>query len=231
MDLVCSFDDEQALAAYRPYFDVVSSVPQEAGFYLCLRQGVLALCRGADSSGVHIAISDVRRRLRGDFLLGRACGINRSAPVHILDGTAGLGVDGLALALAGQRVTLVEREPVLWALLHNLLERSADLDVLLELDDCARQLVRAAQMPYDVIYLDPMFPARGKNALPGKRLQYLAELLHDAEPFDEDLLELAQTRARSRVVVKRRLKDPALGRPDWSIRGRSVRYDVFQGRG
>ena len=89
----------------------------------------------------------------------------------------------------------------------------------------------AAGVKSDVIYLDPMFPGRRKKALPNKRMQYLNMLLGESEPFDASLLELARQRARNRVVLKRRLKDPELLAPDWALKGRSVRYDVYRGYG
>ena len=61
-------------------------------------------------------------------------------------------------------------------------------------------------------------------------MQYLAELLGQDDEFEEDLLEVALAHATSRVVLKRRLKARLIGKPDWQIRGRSVRYDVYRGR-
>lgn len=186
--------------------------------------------RRGDRKGIAVERQEIERRLQGQFLLGRACGIRRGHPLRVLDATAGLGVDGMALALSGQSVHLVEREPALWALLTNLLRRFGPVsgDVRLTLDD-ARALLARSDEVYDVVYFDPMFPPRSKTALPGKRMQYLAALLGEASPIDTVTIELARSRARSRVVLKRRAKDPVLGRPDWTIRGRAVRYDVYRG--
>ena len=93
--------------------------------------------------------------------------------------------------------------------------------------------VLADDSVHDVICLDPMFPQRRKRALPGKRMQYLGALLEqsgqEVEPDAAGMVLLARPHARSRVVLKRRLKDPPTGAPDWSLKGRSVRYDVFRG--
>lgn len=186
------------------------------------------LVRRGDRRGVWVESPEIRRRLQGDFLLGRACGLRRGYPQRILDATAGLGVDGLALALAGAQVHLVERDAVLWALLHNLLERLEIPGVELTRGDAGKIL--AGDTCWDVVYFDPMFPARGKTALPGKRMQYLAALLGEGDAFDQPLLAAAREKATARVVLKRRLKDTPLADPDWSIRGRSVRYDVYRGR-
>ncbi|MEM8768090.1 MAG: class I SAM-dependent methyltransferase [Pseudomonadota bacterium] len=167
------------------------------------------------------------RRLAGDFMLGRACGLKRGVTLSIVDATAGLGVDAMALALRGQRLTLIERQPQLWALLVDLKARLGLTEVTLRRLDHRTALT--AQEPVDVIYFDPMFPQRRKGALPGKAMQYLAALVDDDGEFDENLINLARERARQRVVLKRRARDPALLSPDWSIRGRSVRYDVYRG--
>lgn len=52
----------------------------------------------------------------------RALGVRRGA--HILDTTAGLGSDAFVIADAGYHVTLVERHPVLFALLEEPLSPS-----------------------------------------------------------------------------------------------------------
>ena len=242
MDLVCDPADLQELAAIAEHFKVVGAVSDDRNskieavgeFHLKYAGGCLSLHRTGDDRGVFVGAREIPQRLRGDFLLGRACGIgqagqrNLSVPrITILDATAGLGVDGLALARCGALVTLVEREPVLWALLQNLLSRIGGHEITLLLDDCHRVLEAADS--FDVVYFDPMFGHRAKSALPGKRMQYLAELLRNTEPFDESLIELAKNRARSRVVLKRRAKAPPVGKPDWTIKGRTVRYDVYRG--
>jgi hypothetical protein len=43
-------------------------------------------------------------------------------------------------------------------------------------------------------------------------------------------LERARERALRRVVLKRRARDPVIGRPDWTVRGKAVRYDVYRGK-
>ncbi|TNF89835.1 MAG: hypothetical protein EP301_02195 [Gammaproteobacteria bacterium] len=222
--IVCGRGDEILLHQMLGGFEPISR--PDAGFYLCFEDDVLQLRRVPDAQGVWVTPEEMARRLSGQFLLGRACGL--SAPgMHVLDAMGGLGVDAMALARKGARVDVVEREPMLWALLKDLIRRSGRVDVSAMLADSGEFLKGGAF--YDVIYLDPMFPPRRKKALPGKRMQYLGALLADTEPFDMSLVALAQTRARSRVVLKRRLKDPLESEPDWSLKGRSVRYDVFRG--
>ena len=242
MHLVCEPADLWELGTIVEHFQVVDTAPEipngsdanSTTFYLRYGGGCLYLHRMGDDRGVFVAAREIPRRLQGDFLLGRACGMGQAGrrgsqigPITILDATAGLGLDGLALARCGATVTLVEREPVLWALLQNLMLRIGADTVTLVLDDCHR-LLEAAD-PFDVVYFDPMFGPRRKSALPGKRMQYLGELLKGTTLFDESLIEIARNRARSRVVLKRRAKAPPVGSPDWVIKGRTVRYDVYRG--
>ncbi len=237
MDLLCELAERDnvgylRMERWRAHFRLVESVPErESEFYLRFRDGRLSLCKGGDERGVEVRVQDVERRTRGDFLLGRACGGRRGSVPSILDATAGLGLDGVALAMAGYRMTLMEREPVLWVLLDNLLQRVGLNGVTLHLGETETMLDSSNPPSWDVIYLDPMFPDRNKTALPAKRMQYLAAVLGDSRPFDDRLIDKARTKARSRVVLKRRLKDPMIGRPDWQIRGRSVRFDVYRAGG
>lgn len=204
------------------------SPPDIEEFFLWFDGRHLELRKAGDRRGVWVREEEVRRRLKGDFLLGRACGIAGGTALKILDGMGGLGVDGLALAVAGQRVTLVEREPALWAMILDLRRRMGLEEVVtVVLADVADYLPEGDET-FDVVYFDPMFAPRGKKALPGKRMQYLGALLQDADRFDPALVDVARERSH-RVVLKRRLRDPVEIGPDWQIRGRSVRYDVYRG--
>jgi 16S rRNA (guanine1516-N2)-methyltransferase len=225
--IVCSSADESLLRDTVGKFERLSTPTDD--YYLSFEEGVLQLRRIGDRRGVFVTEAEIERRLSGPFLLGRACGLPAS-DAHVLDATGGLGVDAMALSRRGVRVHIVEREPMLWALLKDLIRRAGATEVTATLADSLDVL---AESPvYDVIYLDPMFPERRKKALPGKRMQFLGELLAQSSqqrPFDMALIAVAQSRARSRVVLKRRLKDPLEAAPDWSLKGRSIRYDVFRG--
>jgi len=211
--------------------------PQDAqGYYLWWRDDRLLLYRGDDDHGVCLQPTEFQRRatLRGE--LARACGVTAKHRPRILDAMAGLGVDGMTLAALGCQVVMIERHAALWAMLDSLLRVVAGegptRPEVVHADAWAwLQARRCDDSDFDVIYLDPMFPARRKGALPGKALQYLAEL---APPDSRDLtdwIQLAMQHARSRVVLKRRLRDPLVAAPDWQIKGRSVRYDVYRAAG
>ncbi|OQX17873.1 MAG: hypothetical protein BWK76_09210 [Desulfobulbaceae bacterium A2] len=163
--------------------------------------------------------------------------LGRETPL-ILDLTAGLGRDAFRLAAAGCRVTLLERHPVVAALLADGIARAAAEPLtapvaarmtLLPID--ARDLPRDGSPgcpPAEIVLLDPMFPTRNKSARVKKELQVLQRLLGDEGDGDE-LLALALQHARRRVVVKRPRLAPYLAghKPSFSLSGRTTRYDIY----
>lgn len=160
---------------------------------------------------------------------------------RLLDLTAGLGRDSFVLASLGATVVMVERHPVVFALLADGLERArerglADPDLrsilarLSAVQNSAEAFLselEPSQQP-DVIYLDPMFPPREKSGKVKKDMQLFHQLVGANEDADH-LLPLALAHARYRVVVKRPAQAPYLnGRePGYSLKGKSTRFDVY----
>ncbi len=118
--------------------------------------------------------------------------------------------DGFVLATLGCRVELIERNPVVAALLQDGLERAAAAAEVAPIvarmtlrQGNAIELMRewSGEAP-QVIYLDPMFPHRDKSALVKKEMRLFRPFVGD----DDDapaLLEAALALASHRVVVKR----------------------------
>ncbi len=161
-------------------------------------------------------------------LLGRALG--RSVQ-SVIDATGGLGEDALRLALMGFDVRVVERQPVLAAMLDDAVARlGARLDPgrMTPVRGDAREVLPALDPRPDAVYVDPMFPPKRRvSALPRKSIQIIRALAGD-DPDAADLVALARQVARQRVVVKRPDHAPPLvPEPSHDIRGKLVRYDVY----
>jgi len=172
--------------------------------------------------------------------IAKAIGIKQGKPIpSVLDATAGLGKDAYVFACLGCPVTLLERSPIIAALLKDGIGRgtlniefSATIANGFTLHNAdALQYIQAldeAQRP-DVIYLDPMYPEKKKSASVKKNMQILQKLLgHDLDT-DEILLAALQ-KARKRVVVKRPKGATQLqvGRsPTLSYESKTTRYDVY----
>lgn len=170
--------------------------------------------------------------------LAKAIGIKPGFKPTVLDATAGLGRDAHVLATLGLPLYLVERSPIVSALLADGIHR-AGLDMetgglfdnnmhLLTGDAKVLIPVICEQQAIDVIYLDPMYPHRSKSALVKKEMRALRALVGD-DPDIHELLGIALRYARQRVVVKRPRNAPPVSayNPTHSIKSKNTRYDVY----
>ena len=142
--------------------------------------------------------------------IAKAVGLKSGAMPTVVDATAGLGRDAFVLASLGCKVTLIERSPVVAALLQDGLARAAqDPEIgswvsermhLLQ-GPAVDNLLALPERP-EVIYLDPMFPHKQKSALVKKEMRVFQSLV--GPDLDADaLLPAALAVAGKRVVVKR----------------------------
>ncbi|MGJ8525474.1 Ribosomal RNA small subunit methyltransferase J [Halomonadaceae bacterium LMG 33818] len=172
-------------------------------------------------------------------LIAKACGFKPGIVPNIIDATAGLGRDAFVLATLGAEVLMIERVPVIAALLADGLKRAqvdeetADIAARMVLrqgnavTDMAT-LVASSPVPPEVIHLDPMFPHRTKSALVKKEMR----IFRDLAGADDDahlLLEAALDVATHRVVVKRPKGAPPIGgrAPNHIIEEKNSRYDLY----
>lgn len=158
----------------------------------------------------------------------RACKPTKG--MRVLDATAGWGRDAAILASFGADVLMLERQPIMAALLADGLSRllpDSPLTLSLVHADAKDYLQALLNTDYpDVIYIDPMHPERQKSALVKKDMQALQQLI-GADTDVCELIQLAITRTRQRVVVKWPQRLPALIQPDACITGKTVRFDVY----
>jgi 16S rRNA (guanine1516-N2)-methyltransferase len=245
---VHSSDTEQAKRIAKkwqlPYIGDRNAVSQHPtlSFLLQVNEQRLELCKLDEPKLGAICVDFVdgavahRRKFGGGRGqdIAKAIGLKHGFTPHVLDATAGLGRDGFLLAGLGCQVTLMERMPIVAALLDDGLAR-AQLNS--EINDIANnmQLIHAssienmslAQQP-DVIYLDPMYPHREKSALVKKEMRVFQSLV--GEDLDADaLLTPALALAKYRVVVKRPSYAPPLDnkKPSTSIKMKKNRFDVY----
>jgi 16S rRNA (guanine1516-N2)-methyltransferase len=216
----------------------------EADFALQLTDNGLQLQQLADDAPGAVRVDFVEgaaahRRLFGGGsgqMIAKAVGIQPGVRPRVLDATAGLGKDAFVLASLGCEMSLIERQPIIAALLEDGLARGRqDSEVgdiigrMRLLTGNAIELIRAWQGEApQVIYLDPMFPHREKTALVKKEMRLFRPLVGD----DMDapaLLEAALALATHRVVVKRPRKAPCIDgpKPGHVLDGKSSRYDIY----
>ncbi len=170
--------------------------------------------------------------------IAKAVGLKHGFTPHVLDATAGLGRDSFVLASLGCQVTMLERNPVVAALLENGLERAKlNEDVATIANNMS--LVHSSlidshpeSIKPDIIYLDPMYPHKEKSAAVKKEMRVFQTLV--GEDLDADgLLAPALALATYRVVVKRPTYAPPLANktPSTSIKMKKNRFDVYVNQG
>lgn len=191
---------------------------------------------------VDLLSAEIKYRLKSsggkNQLIAKAIGIKNKKRPFIIDATAGFGTDGFIMSTLGAEVIMLERSPIISALLEDGLKRLAEdeiskkINLSLQTDDAYKwlpQLLKTSNKKPDVIYLDPMYPKGSKSALNKKKMR----VLHDIVGSDTDaknLLQIALKTAKNRIVVKRpKLAKPLADlKPDliFSSNG-SCRYDVY----
>ena len=217
-------------------------VAEPAGADALLRltaDGVDLLPLGRDAPGpvtVDFAAGAMthRRRAGHNEPLGRAVGVGKRQHLYVADATAGLGRDSFVLADLGCQVTMFERSSAVFALLRDGLRRGLASELPRVAEACGRMQLERGEFEarrggreFDVVYLDPMFPARRKSARVKKDMWIFQQLLQ--EEASPQLLDAALAAARHRVVVKRPARAPALAErePSYVLPGKTVRFDVY----
>ncbi len=190
-------------------------------------------------------------KMRGDFttmlprlkqpnlsreLIVRAAKIkNEGRELTAVDATAGMGEDSLLLAAAGFNVILYEYDPIIAALLEDTLKRASTEKYLDKITariklkkEYSISAINNIEFVPDVVFLDPMFPERSKSGLIKKKFQLLQQLESPCSD-EKELLEAAIKAGPKKIVIKRPAKGAYLAgrKPDYSLEGKAIRYDVF----
>lgn len=131
---------------------------------------------------------------------------------------------------------MIENHPIIAALLKDGLIRGYENKKIgfwlkkrlhLIFDNSLNMLKMPISKP-DVIYLDPMYPVSKKKSLPKKNMQFLRKLIKKNNQ-NENLLNIARSFAKKRIVVKR----PSNAEPisndkiDFTVSNKHHRFDIY----
>lgn len=92
---------------------------------LTLTDGRLSLCADFTDMRPRLMPGSLQRELLVKAAVLKGFAQKQGRPLHVVDATAGLGTDSLLLAAAGCEVTLIERNPVIAALVRDALARAS----------------------------------------------------------------------------------------------------------
>ncbi|WP_371379747.1 class I SAM-dependent methyltransferase [Thalassotalea aquiviva] len=167
--------------------------------------------------------------------IAKAVGLKHGFNPHVLDATAGLGRDAFLLASLGCKVTMMERQIPVAALLYDGLERAKRDPEIGQWIEQRMQLINTSSIEamnqvddVDVVYLDPMYPHKQKSAAVKKEMRVFQTLV-GSDPDADELLAQALDIAKYRVVVKRpNYAEPLAAKaPSTSIKMKKNRFDVY----
>lgn len=230
-------------------FTLTKHQPSE-GFQLLLAENGLQLC-ALDGPKLNplmvdfVAGANAHRRQFGGGRgqsIAKAVGLKSGANPNVIDGTAGLGKDAFVLASLGCKVLLVERHPVVRALLADGLHRAYQDEAIgpwmqtrMTLSPWGQigQLVddnSQGDFNPDVVYLDPMYPhKKGKQSALVKKDMRLFQSLVGSDLDADELLTPALSIAKKRVVVKRPTHGDFLQqkKPSFQLTMKKNRFDVY----
>ena len=212
-------------------------------FFFKVKEGRLELHKNNENQEFCIYVDFIsgkmfhRRKFGGgrNQAIARAVGLKSHKSLKIIDATAGLGCDSFVLASLGCYVHMLERNPVIGALLCDGLSRAKScvgIGKWVEdrmsfcFDDFCKDSMDHPFKP-DVVYLDPMFPEKNKSARVKKELQIIQSVVGQCS--DDNLLSTALSVARKRVVVKRSANAPYLDqkKPDEILKTPKNRFDLY----
>ncbi|KGQ24087.1 class I SAM-dependent methyltransferase [Gallibacterium anatis] len=215
----------------------------QAPFALVLEPQRLALYKTDETKLGAICVDFVagtmahRRKFGGGRgeAVAKAVGVKKGKLPKVLDATAGLGRDAFVLAAIGCELSLVERNPVVAALLEDGLQRAYQ-DA--EIGDFMQQRMKLLPIKtiaeldpetgkFDVVYLDPMFPHKNKSALVKKEMRVFQSLV--GADLDADQLLATALKLAHRVVVKRPDYAGYLAecKPHFSQTTKNHRFDIY----
>lgn len=182
---------------------------------------------------------DYRRQLKskGSELISRAVGAGKKGN-HVLDLTAGMGVDAVTLTQLGYQVVSVERHPLVYLCLESAYNQwiSPHKDRLKFIFSdvlSVIQQVRAGmyafpdQSLFQVAYYDPMFPQKKKSALPRQEMVLLQKLTNEDPDSPQVIENLVKNKFFKRIVVKRPLNAETIIKPSSQLKGKLIRYDIY----
>ncbi len=168
--------------------------------------------------------------------LTKAVGIKQGHRPTICDTTAGYGTDSFIFASFGCVVTMIERSPIIWALLDDGLKRAAADRILGDkviknitlFRGNSIELLKKMDKKFETIYMDPMYPPRRSSALNKRKMRVLRSLVGDDADHAE-LLKCSMRYAKGRVVVKRPAHAPQIENQSvsYQVKGKRSRYDIY----
>ena len=172
------------------------------------------------------------KRRDHETLLKKALG-KKNKNLTIFDGTAGFLSDTLIFLALGHKVIACEQSRVLFLLLSDAINRAKTklnfLDNLNLIHGDALDVYKIIE-DIDVIYLDPMYPPKKKNALRSGIMNDIKSILklENIENLEDQVFFDFKKNKFKKIILKRPIKSKIIDNSlNYQIKGKSTRFDVY----
>jgi 16S rRNA (guanine1516-N2)-methyltransferase len=153
----------------------------------------------------------------------------------IIDATGGWAGDAMLMCLQGYTVTVIERLPLMAALIEEAFWRLAKSEYVANnpivvptvLWGNAAELLANFVGEVDCVYLDPMFPTRKKKKAASNKQMQLLQWLAGADCDASDVAAIAKQRFPRLAVKRPDHAEPLLAVPAIQFSSKLVHYDVY----
>ena len=145
----------------------------------------------------------------------------------ILDCTAGFGHDSYLLRSLGFNLVMIEKSPIISLMLKHAVEKIQKSKFYLYHGD-ALDFLNHTDVVFDYIYFDFMFNRNKNKSLSSKNDEAL-KILAENDNNREELVDLAITKCREKVVVKGPIRgsNEIKLKPSYSITSKLLKYDMY----
>lgn len=237
--LVYVTNDKTLLHLKKLYLDFIYSIKTNDK-QLTLKNSQLYLLLKAKELSIDFSNNDIASRIDPK---SKKCSVvqavegRKKDKMLILDTTAGLGRDSFTLAARGHTIIAIEKDPYIFLLLKDALERAKNIEHLKAiaenitlLNQDSHEYINNNTLYFDCIYIDPMFPERKKSAKVKQNMQIMHNIAFNDEKTNELLVENSiQAKRTKKLVVKRPINAEFLANktPSSQIKGKSNRFDIY----
>ena len=153
----------------------------------------------------------------------------------IVDATGGWAGDALLMSMQGYDVTVIERLPIMAALIKEAFTRFTKCEwaqknsILIPRVLCgdANYLLPQLSGTADCVYLDPMFPQKKKKSAATNKYMQLLQWLAEADSDASDVSRIARKHFPRLAVKRPDYAKPLIDEPNAQFSSKLVHYDVY----
>ena len=217
--------------------EITKTYPEHKPFFVFKEDGLHFAKDSTENKLLHIdflkgSLGWRLKRRDHESLLKKALG-KKNKNLIIFDGTAGFLSDTLIFLALGHKVIACEQSRVLFLLLSDAINRAKIklnfLDNLNLIHGNALDIYKKTQN-IDVIYLDPMYPLKKKNALRSGSISDIKNILmlENIKNFEDQVFFDFKKNKFKKIVLKRPIKSKIIDDSlNYQIKGKSTRFDVY----